>query len=155
MVARGNGVAEVMPHLAECVDDMAFIQSMHTTTPAHDRAVYRIQTGRMDSTLPTLGAWTVYGLGTENQNLPAYVVLDDPLGLPIAGTRNWQSGYLPPVFQGTRLRSKGSPLVNLQPQIPDLPETMRLARNLLAGLDHIHKKARPGQLRLDRTDRQL
>ena len=56
-----------------------------------------------------MGAWVVYGLGSENQNLPAYVVLDDPLGLPVNGVQNWQSGFLPPVYQGTRLRSVGSP----------------------------------------------
>src|SRR5437773_2017224 len=66
---------------------------------------------------PTLGSWVVYGLGSENQNLPAYVVLDDPLGLPINGVENWQAGFLPPQFQGTRFRSTGSPVLNLAPDV--------------------------------------
>ena len=63
-----------------------------------------------------LGAWVAYGLGTENQNLPAYVVLPDPSGLPVDGIRNWSSGWLPPLYQGTPFRSEGMPVLNLQPQ---------------------------------------
>ena len=69
--------------------------------------------------------------------------------MPIAGARNWQSGYLPPIYQGTRLRTTGSALVNLQPETPDAPESMRLARDLLSRLDRIHRDSRAGQLRLD------
>ena len=91
----------------------------------------------------------VYGLGSENQNLPAYVVFDDPLGLPVNGTQSWQAGFLPPVYQGTRLRSTGSPILNLKPESPDPPEIVRLRRDLLKRLDAIHRKQRPGMLELD------
>jgi hypothetical protein len=91
----------------------------------------------------------VYGLGSENQNLPAYVVLDDPLGLPVNGVWNWQNGYLPPVYQGTRLRSTGSPLLNLKPEQEKPAEIVQVQQDLLARLDRMHKDARPGQLQLD------
>src|SRR5262249_12618001 len=94
-------------------------------------------------------SWVVYGLGTENQNLPAYVVLDDPLGLPINGVDNWQSGFLPPLYQGTRFRSTGSPVLNLRSDVKRPPEIIALERDLLGRLDQIHKRQRPGQLDLD------
>src|SRR5215470_10151595 len=113
----GMWVSEAMPHLARQVDDLALIRSMFTTNLTHEPAIYLIQSGRIGPVRPTLGAWVVYGLGSENQNLPAYVVLDDPLGLPINGVDSWQSGFLPPTFQGTRFRSTGSPVLNLRPDV--------------------------------------
>ena len=112
----GMWVSEALPQLAHQVDDLALIRSMHTTNLTHEPAVYMIQSGKEGPGRPTLGAWTVYGLGSENQNLPAYVVLDDPLGLPVNGVENWQAGFLPPTFQGTRFRSTGSPVLNLRPK---------------------------------------
>ena len=88
-------ISEVMPHLARCVDDIAFIRSMHTTNLTHELALFKIHCGRMLPGLPSLGAWAAYGLGTENQDLPAYIVLDDPQGLPVNGIQSWQSGFLP------------------------------------------------------------
>jgi hypothetical protein len=145
----GAWVSEVMPHLAGVVDDIAFIRSMFTTNLTHEPAIYIIQSGKMGSGRPTLGAWTVYGLGTENQNLPAYVVLDDPLGLPINGVENWQAGFLPPIFQGTRFRSNGSPVLNLHPDISRPASVTQVERELLTRLDILHKRQRPGQPNLD------
>src|SRR6185503_17687248 len=105
----GMWMSEVLPHLARHADDLALIRSMYTTNLTHEPALYLIQTGRMAPGKPSLGSWVAYGLGTENQNLPAYVVLDDPKGLPINGVENWQAGFLPQVYQGTRFRSSGSP----------------------------------------------
>jgi hypothetical protein len=145
----GAWVSEVMPHLAGVVDELAFIRSMFTTNLTHEPAIYLIQSGKMGSGRPTLGAWVVYGLGSENQNLPAYVVLDDPLGLPVNGVENWQAGFLPPTFQGTRFRSTGSPVLNLKPE-QDRPETVgRAERALLGRLDELHKRHRPGQPNLE------
>jgi uncharacterized protein (DUF1501 family) len=88
-------------------------------------------------------------LGTENQNLPAYVVLDDPKGLPINGISNWQSAWLPPIYQGTRFRAEGSPVLNLEPR-PEVPAPLVQAeRNLLQKLDEMHRKDRPYQPELD------
>jgi hypothetical protein len=145
----GMWVSDVMPHLARQVDDLALIRSMYTTNLTHEPAIYLIQTGRMAPGKPTLGAWVVYGLGSENQNLPAYVVLDDPLGLPINGVENWQAGFLPPVFQGTRFRSTGSPVLNLRPDTDRPAAVVREERDLLARLDEMHRQRRPFQPDLD------
>ena len=145
----GTQVSDVMPHLAKCVDDICVIRSMFTTNLTHEPALYKIHSGRMLPGLPSLGAWVTYGLGSENQNLPAYVVLDDPRGLPINGVQNWQAGYLPPVYQGTRFRSTGSPVLNLKPDFEEPGEVTRLERDLLANLDRIHLNGRSAQPQLD------
>jgi len=145
----GAWVSEVMPHLSQRVDDIAFIRSMFTTNLTHEPALYLIHTGKMGPGRPALGSWVVYGLGSENQNLPAYVVLDDPLGLPINGVENWQSGFLPPIFQGTRFRSTGSPVLNLRPDVARRPDVEIMERDLLARLDQIHKRQRPSQPNLE------
>jgi hypothetical protein len=145
----GMWVSDALPHLAGQVDDLALIRSMYTTNLTHEPAVYLIQSGKMGPGRPTLGSWVVYGLGSENQNLPAYVVLDDPLGLPVNGVENWQSGFLPPVFQGTRFRSTGAPVLNLRPDVERPAEVEQLERDLLGRLDRIHRRDRPGQPNLD------
>jgi hypothetical protein len=145
----GAWVSDAMPHLTEVVDDIAFIKSMHTMHPNHEPALFMIQSGRIIPGRPTMGSWIAYGLGTENQNLPAYVVLDDPLGLPVNGPQNWQAGFLPPLYQGTRIRSTGSPILNLAPEVPESSEVVQASRDLLARLDQIHKQNRPNQLQLD------
>jgi hypothetical protein len=142
-------VSEALPHLAQQVDDLVLIRSMYTTNLTHEPAIYQIQSGKMGPGRPTLGSWVVYGLGTENQNLPAYVVLDDPLGLPINGIENWQAGFLPPIYQGTRFRATGSPVLNLQSD-PERPAAIvQMERDLVARLDRTHQRKRPGQLNLD------
>jgi hypothetical protein len=145
----GATVSEVMPHLAGVVDDIAFIRSMVTTNLTHEPAIYLIQTGKMGPGRPTLGAWVVYGLGSVNQNLPAYVVLDDPLGLPVNGVESWQAGFLPPVFQGTRFRSTGSPILNLKSEVKRPTAVIDLERDLVSRLDRLHRRDRPGQPNLD------
>lgn len=145
----GMWVSDALPHLAQQVDDIALIRSMYTTNLTHEPAVYLIQSGKMGPGRPTLGAWVVYGLGSECDNLPAYVVLDDPLGLPINGVENWQSGFLPPIFQGTRFRSTGSPVLNLRPEIDRPVNVLRAERELLTRLDQLHRRQRPGQPILD------
>ena len=145
----GIWISEAMPQLATQVDKIAIIRSMFTTNLTHEPAIYKIHSGRMLPGLPTLGAWVSYGLGTENEDLPAYVVLEDPLGLPINGVQNWQAGFLPPVYQGTRFRSTGSPVLNLKPEVDEPDTVVQLERNLVAALDRIHRHKRYGQPRLD------
>jgi hypothetical protein len=140
----GTEISEAMPHLAKHVDDIAVIRSMFTTNFTHGPAVFLMHGGRIFPDRPTLGAWVVYGVGSENQNLPAYVVLDDPKGLPTVGIRNWQSGWLPPVFQGTRLRSEGSPMLNLKPPEGVPQGVLDLERSLLGRLAAAHRDSRPG-----------
>jgi hypothetical protein len=145
----GAWVSEVMPHLTGVVDELAFIRSMYTTNLTHEPAIYIIQSGKMGPGRPAWGSWVVYGLGSENQNLPAYVVLDDPKGLPINGVENWQAGFLPPVFQGTRFRSTGSPVLNLTPDSPRPEGVTRAERDLISRLDKAHRAEHPGQPMLD------
>jgi hypothetical protein len=145
----GMHVSELMPHLAGQVDEIALIRSMYTTNLTHEPALFKIQSGNTLSGLPSLGAWVGYGLGTENQNLPAYVVLDDPLGLPINGTQNWQPGYLPPVYQGTRFRATGSPVLNLKPDFTEPAAVTSTERDLVDFLDRIHRDRRTGHQQLD------
>jgi hypothetical protein len=145
----GTEVSELLPHIAQRVDDIAVIRSMYTTHIAHDFALFIMHTGRMLPGRPTIGAWVVYGLGSENQNLPAYVVLDDPKGLPVNDIQNWQAGYLPGVYQGTRVRSEGLPLLNLQPE-DEYPAAVKdLGRSLLHSMDEAHRAQRPYQPNLD------
>lgn len=145
----GMWVSDALPHTAKHVDDLALIRSMYTTNITHEPALYLIQTNHMISGYPTLGSWITYGLGSESQNLPAYVVLDDPLGLPINGVENWHCGFLPPTYQGTRFRSTGSPVLNLRPEKDDPAEVAELQRGLLMRLDRMHQDRRPFQPSLD------
>ena len=145
----GMDVSELLPHFTKHVDDVALIRSMYGEHFNHEPALFLMHTGRTVATRPSIGAWVAYGLGTENQNLPAYVVLDDPKGLPINGISNWQSAWLPPLYQGTRFRSEGPPVLNLDPR-PDWPEGLADAeRRLLRRLDQAHLKMRPFQPSLD------
>ncbi|QDU10694.1 DUF1501 domain-containing protein [Gimesia aquarii] len=138
----GMWVSDVMPHLAKQVDEITMIRSMFTTNLTHEPALYKIQSGSEFTGHPALGAWVSYGLGSENKNLPAYVVLDDPLGLPVNGIENWQSGFLPAQHQGTRFRATGSPVLNLKPGY-DQPEAVsKLERDLISRLDQIHQQKR-------------
>ena len=140
----GMEMTELMPQLGSVCDDVAFIRSMHGEHFNHEPSIYLMQSGRTLPGRPSLGAWVTYGLGSVNQNLPAYVVLDDPKGLPINLTQNWQSGWLPPIYQGTRFRSEGLPLLNLTPP-EDLPSPIVEARrDLLRELDESHRGQRPG-----------
>ncbi len=145
----GIEVSELLPHTAKHVDDMAIVRSMYTTHLAHEAALFIIHSGRMLPGRPALGAWVVYGLGTENQNLPAYVVLDDPKGLPINHIQNWQTAYIPGIYQGTRVRSEGAPLLNLRPA-EDWPGSVTdSSRTLMHSIDQRHRAARPYQPDLD------
>jgi hypothetical protein len=111
----GMWISDAMPYLAKQADELCMIRSMYTVNSTHEPAIRKIHTGQMIPGHPVMGAWVSYGLGSENANLPAYLVLDDPRGLPVIGVENWQAGFLPPQHQGTRLRSKGVPVVNLLP----------------------------------------
>ncbi len=110
----GMELSELLPHTGSIADDITLIRSMTTGSVDHESALRIIHTGRFLAGLPTFGSWVLYGLGSENKNLPAYVVLSDPGGLPVDGQRNWSSGFLPAVFQGTPFRVGNSPVFNLQ-----------------------------------------
>ena len=144
----GMELSELLPHTAKIVDDITLIRSMYGEHFNHEPAINLFHTGRLITGRPTLGAWVTYALGTENQNLPGYVVLDDK-NLPVNGIQNWQSGWLPPVFQGTRFREKHPAVLNLSPK-QELPNPLVEAeRSLLRSLDQTHRRERPWQPDLD------
>ncbi len=145
----GIWISDAMPHLAAHVDKIAVIRSMYNSHPNHEPALFKIHSGKLLPGRPSIGAWVVYGLGSENQNLPAYVVLDDPLGLPVNGVQSWQNGFLPPLYQGTRIRSTGSPILNLHSPSPESKAIVAARLALLKQLDQIHKAKRPNSLQLD------
>ncbi|MCH2135426.1 MAG: DUF1501 domain-containing protein [Phycisphaerales bacterium] len=111
----GKSVSTLFPHLATCVDDMAFIHSMTADSPLHGSAMLMMNSGRILSGSPALGSWVNYGLGTENSDLPGFVVMLDKTGGPISGAKNWSSGYMPATHAGTVLRSDGVPILDLDP----------------------------------------
>jgi len=96
----GIPVSDLFPHLAKCVDKMAIIRSMHAELPSHEFSLMLMNSGDQRLVRPSLGSWLTWGMGSENHNLPGYVALC-PGGLPVGGTNNWRSAFLPGVFQGT------------------------------------------------------
>jgi len=145
----GLEFSEILPNIARHADRIAVIRSMFGEHRNHEQAIWLANTGLIRSGRPNIGAWAAYGLGAENQNLPAYIALPDPNGLPVDGVRNWGSGWLPPVYQGTAFRSEGIALPNLQPRTSRSPNVERGRTDLLARLNERHKAARPGELELD------
>jgi hypothetical protein len=109
----GKPVSDLFPHVGTCVDDLAFLHSMTADSPIHGSAMLQMNSGKILSGSPCLGAWVNYGLGSVNENLPGFVVMLDPTGGPISGAKNWSSGYMPATFQGTLLRSAGDPILDL------------------------------------------
>ena len=145
----GMEMSELLPHMSQHADEFAMIRSMYNVHPNHEPAIYKMQSGQIFPGHPTFGSWITYGLGSENQNLPAYIVLADPTNNPVNTVENWMSGYLPPLYQGTPMRMTGSPMLNLRPGYEE-PDSVALAkRSLLSSLDRIHKKDRPYRPELD------
>ncbi|HLX62883.1 MAG TPA: DUF1501 domain-containing protein [Planctomycetota bacterium] len=111
----GKYVSDLFPNIGTCVDDIAFIHSMYADSPIHGSAMLMMNSGRILSGHPCLGSWVTYGLGSENQDMPGFVVMLDPKGGPISGAKNWSSGYMPATYQGVQLRASGAPILNLAP----------------------------------------
>ncbi|MEO2046356.1 MAG: DUF1501 domain-containing protein [Pirellulales bacterium] len=112
----GTEISELLPHMAGIVDDLCVVRSMHTGFNGHEVSI-RYWHGGIPAVLgrPTLGSWVTYALGSESQDLPAYMVLTDPGGAPVDGVNNWTNGWMPPLFQGTVLRPQEPRILNLQP----------------------------------------
>ncbi len=109
----GKWVSDLFPHLARKVDDICFLHSLTADSPIHGSAMLMMNSGRILSGSPALGSWVNYGLGSQNENLPGFVVMLDPTGGPISGAKNWSSGFMPATYQGTVLRSQGPPILDL------------------------------------------
>lgn len=146
----GTEISELLPHLAEIVDDVCLIRSMHTGANGHEVSI-RYFHGGIPGVLgrPTLGSWLVYGLGSENQNLPAYMVLTAPGGYPVDGVHNWTNGFMPPLFQGTVLRPKEPRIINLDPPPHLQGEVQQQNLQLLQSLNQRHLERYPGEADLE------
>lgn len=101
----GMALSELLPHTGAIADEITLVRSMKTASVDHEQALRVIHTGSAFAGKASWGSWVVYGLGSEREELPAFVVLTDPAGLPIDGTKNWTSGFLPAIYQGTQFRS--------------------------------------------------
>lgn len=139
----GMSFSELVPQLATCADDLCQIRTSMTEFNDHEGALRLFQTGQGRVGRPTMGSWVTYGLGTENQNLPGYVVLADPKGHQVDGIKNWTSGWLPAVFQGTPVRSQGAPLFNLELPKGVSNDMRRAQLDLLATLNGEHRQKFP------------
>lgn len=146
----GMWASSLFPHLSRHVDKMAFIKSFHTTSNNHSPALFMANTGDTRMGRPCVGSWVTYGLGTENQNLPAFVVMSDPLnrGLPKGHAANWSSGFLPGVFQGTWVRSAGIPIPNLKRLDALTDEQQRTQLDFIGQLNAEHEQQHPGEAEL-------
>ena len=111
----GQLISDYFPNVRKHADKLAIINSCHTDSHAHGSALVAVNTGKTFIGRPSLGAWCVYGLGTENQSLPGYVVMLDKRGGPISGQPNWSSGFMPSTVSGTLFRPTGDPILNLRP----------------------------------------
>jgi len=139
----GLELSELLPHTAAISDELTLVRSMVTDSVDHESALRIIHGGKFQAGRPTWGSWVVYGLGTGRQDLPAYVVLSDPGGLPIDGLRNWSSGWLPAIYQGTQIRSAGSPMFNLKTPPEITPEARVRQLSLLEKLNRAHLSRHP------------
>jgi hypothetical protein len=134
----GIEVSDLFPHLATCVDDLAVIRSCHGDSVVHSAAEYELFTGRIVPGFPSMGSWITYGLGSESESLPSYVVMPDPDGALPAGQPMYDRGFLPAIFQPTMFRPGEKPVLNL-----DLPNGVSLAQRRRT-LDLIHGLNRAG-----------
>jgi hypothetical protein len=146
----GTWVPEIFPRLAKHVDDIAFVHSCHTETNNHSPALFQINTGLPRMGFPCVGSWVTYGLGSESQNLPAFVVMYDTLGrgLPKGNALNWGAGFLPGIFQGTALNPQGAPIDNLLRDRAQSSSQQRRQLDLLRKLNQSHAQEHESEAEL-------
>jgi hypothetical protein len=145
----GADVSELLPHFARIVDDVCILRGMQTGVNNHGQSIYALQNGRILGGRPTIGSWLTYALGSESQELPAYVALTDPRGLPVLGVENWTNGWLPSLYQGTAVRAT-------EPRIPNLDaaphlrgEAQQRYLRFLEKLNREHLAQHPGETDLE------
>lgn len=140
----GLWVSDALPNLATQADKLAVIKSLYCDSFAHGSAMLQMNSGRILQGWPSVGSWLAYGLGSENQNLPGYVVMLDPRGGPISGAANWSSGFMPAAYQGTVFRSAGQPILNLDSASGLTSEMQRDLISTGNELNAAHLAAHPG-----------
>ena len=145
----GIDFSELLPGFGEIADELCLIRSMHTGVNNHGQSIHALNSGRTVSGRPSLGSWLTYGLGTESQNLPAYLVLRDPASLPVEGTWNWSSGWLPGLYQGTVVRAREPRILNLEAPANLRGGGQRNYLDFLGNLNRKHSATHPGELDLE------
>ncbi len=143
----GKWVSDLLPHLGALTDDLAFVHSLTSASNTHGPAENFLSTGSVLDGFPSVGAWISYALGSETQDLPAFVAIPDPRGVPQAGSNNWGSGFLPAVFQGTPMSST-EPVRHLVPAGGVTAGADRAARDLLRRMNDRHLERHPGDVKL-------
>ena len=145
----GMDFSELVPHMAGIADEITMIRSMHTGVNNHGQSINALINGSILTGRPTLGSWLTYGLGSENQNLPAFVALTDPRGLPVLGVDNFTNGWLPSVYQGTVIRPKEPRILNLDPPMSLKGDAQKRYLDFVDRLNRGHLDARPGETELE------
>jgi hypothetical protein len=135
----GMELSELLPHTAAIADEITLVRSMVTDSVDHEAALRVIHSGKTFPGRPVWGSWVLYGLGSLRHELPAYVVLGDPGGLPVDGPNNWSAGFLPAVYQGTPFRASGSPVANLNSPADVTQAARDNELAFLAELNRIHQ----------------
>ncbi|MFN0125464.1 MAG: DUF1501 domain-containing protein [Verrucomicrobiales bacterium] len=145
----GRWMSSLFPNLAKKVDDLAFIHGIKTDNQNHGPSTYHVTTGSQFPGHPSVGSWIQYGLGTANQNMPGYVVIQDPRGAPVNGAAVCANGFLPAAYQGTLLRDKGVPILNLTRPHSLTEAEQRREFDKIKRLNELHLAARPGASELE------
>ncbi len=144
----GLPISDLFPHTAKFADDLCVVRSLHTDTAAHASGCLQMNTGSVLLGKPCLGSWLSYGLGSEAEDLPSFVVMTDPRGGPIGGASNWTAGYMPAAYQGTLFRGKGSPLLDLATPEGIGEKAQRRDLDLLKTLNEEHARDHAGETEL-------
>lgn len=144
----GIEISELFPNVGKCADDLAVIRSVVGKSNDHVQAHYELASGVIRMGYPSLGSWVTYGLGTENQSLPAFVVIFDARGGPFGGPANWSAGFMPAAYQGTVLRAAGDPIIDLHPPGSISKEEQQRRLRLLAKLNEMDAARNPGHSEL-------
>jgi hypothetical protein len=144
----GMDVSEIFPHIGSHADEIALIRSAFSMSNDHVQAHYALASGVIRMGFPSLGSWITYGLGSETQSLPAFVVIYDGRGGPFGGPANWSAGFMPAMYQGTVFRPSGAPIVDLKPPQSISGEEQRARLDLLEKLNRIDLEKNPGNSEL-------
>jgi hypothetical protein len=140
----GIEVSDWLPHLGQCADDLCVLRSCWCDGLNHVGSVCQMNTGSILAGRPSMGAWVTYGLGSVNQNLPGFVVMQDTAGEVAGGARNWGTAYMPSTYQGTVFRPGTNPILHLAPPAGVDPQQQRAKLDLLKALNEEHSVTRPG-----------
>jgi hypothetical protein len=138
----GTWVSDWLPEIATCVDDIAVIRSAYADGLNHVGSICQMNTGSILGGRPCLGSWALYGLGSENEELPGFVVLTDYSEEPPGGNRNWGTGFIPATYQGTKFREGKNPVLYLAPPVAVSDEQQRSKLDFIQELNHRHREGR-------------